>query len=140
MSPFDSERNQSFSAADVRHVPCSPAHDVFFRFIASLSALLLIVLTVLPFTAPFASCDLAVLLSPEPSSRAAAIHHPGTVASLSDARTPASGGSFLDEEKFKQAALVPLVASVIGMVVPAQALAPSIRSSAPRLRLISLRV
>jgi hypothetical protein len=104
------------------------------------TAWLLAVLIVLPFTAPFSSCDISILLPPQEHASAATIHHDGAVASMTEASDQSAGGSFLDEERFKNAAI-----AVAVMVVDAPASSDSIgelsiRRSAPRLPLVSLRL
>ena len=105
-----------------------------------MNAWLLAVLIVLPFTAPFSSCDVSILLPPKAHASAASVHDHGTVASIAEANDQSAGGSFLDEERFKNAAIA---VAVISLVAPASldSIGPaSIPSSAPRLPLISLRL
>ena len=105
-----------------------------------MNAWLLAVLIVLPFTAPFSSCDVSVLLPPEAHASAASVHDHGTVASITEANDQSAGGSFLDEERFKSAAVA--VAAMLVAVPPSSDPigAASIPSSAPRLPLVSLRL
>ena len=110
------------------------------RFLARVNAWLLAVLIVLPFTAPFSSCDVSILLPPEVHASAAAIHHHGAVASIAEANDQSAGGSFLDEERFKNAAIAVAVMSVVAPASSDSIGAASVRSSAPRLPLISLRL
>lgn len=104
------------------------------------TAWLLVVLIVLPFTAPFSSCDVSILLPPEVHASAAAIHHDGAVASMTEANDQSAGGSFLDEERFKNAAIAVAVMSVVAPASSDSIAAASIRSAAPRLPLVSLRL
>ena len=135
-----SEKNQKFLSADVRHVPCKSAGIVRCRVLASVNAWLLAVLIVLPFTAPFSSCDVSILLLPEVHASAAAIHHDGAVASMTAANDQSAGGSFLDEERFKNAAIADAVLSLVAPASSDSIGAVSIRGSAPRLPLVSLRL
>jgi hypothetical protein len=135
-----SEKNQEFSRADVRHVPCNSAGIVHCRFLARVTAWLLAVLIVLPFTAPFSSCDVSMLLPPETHASAVAIHHHGAVASITEANDQSAGGSFLDEERFKNAAIAVAMMSVVVPAPSASIGAASIHSAAPRLPLVSLRL
>jgi len=110
---------------------------VHCRFLARVNAWLLAVLIVLPFTAPFSSCDVSILLTPEAHASVVAIHHHGTVASITEANDQSAGGSFLDEERFKTAV------AVTSSVAPASSdslAAASTRGSAPRRPLVSLRL
>ena len=110
------------------------------RFLACVNAWLLAVLIVLPFTAPFSSCDVSILFPPEVHASTAAIHHHGTVASITEANDQSAGGSFLDEERFKNAAITVAAMSVAAPPSSDRIGAASIQSSAPRLPLISLRL
>ena len=105
-----------------------------------MNAWLLAVLIVLPFTAPFSSCDVSILLTPEAHLSAVAIHDHGTVASITEANDQSAGGSFLDEERFKNAMIAVAVTSSVAPASSDSIAAASIRSSAPRLPLVSLRL
>jgi len=110
------------------------------RLLASVSAWLLAVLIVSPFTAPFSSCDVSMLLPPETQASAAAIHHDGAVASMTEGSDQSAGGSFLDEERFKNA-VIPV--SMMSLAAPASSQSigvASIQRSAPRPPLVSLRL
>jgi hypothetical protein len=108
------------------------------RFTASL----LIVLVVLPFTEPFASCDLSILRS-SPSAIAAlraAIGGNGRAISLQHAASSQSSASMLQEEQFKDALLAP-AASAITPTDPARPSARFVRhTSIIRPPLVALRL
>ena len=110
------------------------------RVLASVNAWLLAVLIVLPFTAPFSSCDISILLPPEVHASAAAIHHDGAVASMTETSDQSAGGSFLDEERFKNAAIAIAVLSPVAPAPSRSIGAASMQRSAPRLPLVSLRL
>jgi hypothetical protein len=113
---------------------------VHCRFLACVTAWLLAVLIVLPFTAPFSSCDVSILLTPEAHASAVAIHHHGSVASITEANDRSAGGSFLDEERFKNAAIAVAVTSSVAPASSDSIAAASTRGSAPRRPLVSLRL
>jgi hypothetical protein len=104
------------------------------------SAWLLILLVVCPFTAPFSSCDLSILLEVAhyrdvPSS----ISDPHSSASMEASRTEDATGSFLEEEQFKVGALP--AASTATVAIRTYA-APAIvtRTAVSRFRLVTLRL
>jgi hypothetical protein len=111
---------------------------VFRRFTASL----LIALVALPFTAPFSTCDLSMLLSvgsPAGPSRAV-IHDRGRSTSIEEASTQAATASVLEEEQFKDT-MLPAVATVAAGDPHAGAfMGPVRRASAHRLPLVALRL
>ena len=87
--------------------------DVISHSIRSVSAWLLILLVVMPFTAPFSSCDISMLLG-------ATSHHPAYARVSADAATTSieaamiesESGSVLEEE-WKDAMAVPAVAAAV---------------------------
>ena len=77
-------------------------------------AWLIVVLIVLPFTAPFSTCDLSALIAAR-DGRAAAWSFPDdAVASMDAVSAPAGSASFLEEKQVKDDALI-----LVSVIVPA---------------------
>lgn len=110
------------------------------RAAALVSAWLLVVLTALPFTAPFASCELAALMASTAPAPSGAIHDLGHVASMGEAPSSSGTLSFLDEQEFKGAARASEVVSFHELTTRARLARTSTRGSAPHLPLFALRV
>ncbi len=105
------------------------------------TAWLLIALVALPFTAPFSTCDLSMLLSvvPHASSRVV-IGHDGRSSSIEEAGVQDATASVLEEEPFKDTIL-----TVAVTIAPASAHARPFTgavqpASAHHLPLVALRL
>jgi hypothetical protein len=86
--------------------------DVISHSIRAASAWLLTLLVALPFTAPFSSCDISMLLGTAPGHHARARVSAGAAAtSIEAAATESESGSVLEEE-FKDAIIAPGLAGV----------------------------
>jgi hypothetical protein len=71
---------------------------------------MLALLAALPFTAPFSTIDLGMLLGTEPAAVARAAHQPSASHPLElDAQQNGSPGALLDEEMFKDVTVTPTV-------------------------------
>ena len=70
-------------------------------------AWLLVSLVAVPFTAPFSTCDLSMLLQSSPNARPVhlVVSDSGRTASIEEAGTAQAAASVLDEEQFKNALL-----------------------------------
>ena len=115
----------------------TPRHIVFSRS----TAWLLIALVTVPFTAPFSTCDLSMLLSvvSHAPSRVA-VNHGERSTSLEETGTQGATASVLEEEQFKDTMLTAAVT-----IAPTSAHARSVpgtvqRASAHRLPLVALRL
>lgn len=113
---------------------------MFYRLFASVSAWLFAALIVCPCTAPFSSCDISTLVLPATTRASMAIHHDGPIASVTAANEGSSGGSFLDEKRFEEMAIVAAVTASIAPARPSSIRTASVRSSGIRLPLITLRL
>jgi len=110
---------------------------VFSRF----TAWLLIALVALPFTAPFSTCDLSMLMSAvSHGSSRAVIGHGGRSTSIEEAGAQDASASVLDEEQFKNT--MPEV--VVTIAAPAARVRPVTgavhRASAHSVPLVALRL
>ena len=105
-------------------------------------AWLLVALVALPFTAPFSTCDLSMLLSP--ASAAAAIRisisQDGRAASIEDAASSQSPASVLEEELFKDALLTAAVTVAAADVHIAASARVFTRASVTTPPLVALRL
>jgi hypothetical protein len=111
---------------------------VFRRGIASL----LVALVALPFTAPFSTCDLSMLLgssSPVVAMRAA-ISHQGRTPSMDEAATVQTTVSVLEEEQFRGMPLTAAVGVALARSRTSSAVGASARASLTAPRLIALRL
>jgi len=68
---------------------------------------LLVSLVAVPFTAPFSTCDLSMLLQSSPNARPVhlVVSDSGRAASIEEAGAAQAAASVLDEEQFKNALL-----------------------------------
>jgi hypothetical protein len=104
-------------------------------------AWVLVLLVLLPFTAPFSTLDLGMLLGSEQPALVLASHSPSASSSSEvDGRSRGTSGALLDEESFKDVTLTP-TASVAPLTV-ATAVAPSqpAAMSVVRSPLVTLRL
>ena len=110
---------------------------MFSRF----TAWLLIALVALPFTAPFSTCDLSMLMSAAShASSRVAIGHGGRSTSIEEAGTQDASASVLDEEQFKNTMpeVMVTLAAPPARVRPVTAAAH--RASAHTVPLVALRL
>ena len=110
---------------------------MFRRGIASL----LVALVTLPFTAPFSTCDLSMLLgSSSPVAMRAAISHQGRTPSMDEAATVQTTVSVLEEEQFRGMPLTAAVGVALARSRTSSAVRASARASLTAPRLIALRL
>jgi hypothetical protein len=116
----------------------TPFRIVFPRSVASL----LVVLITVPFTAPFSTCDLSLLLPASPNARQSqsAVSKDGRAASIEEAGASQAAASVLEEEQFKSARLAD-VANTVSFDVRSLVSAPPITPVSPvRTLRIALRL
>jgi hypothetical protein len=105
------------------------------------TAWLLIALVTLPFTAPFSTCDLSMLMSvvSHASSRVV-IGHGGRSSSIEEASVQDATASVLEEEQFKDTMLTAAVTIAPTSAQPRPVQGTGQRASAHRLPLVALRL
>jgi hypothetical protein len=105
------------------------------------TAWLLIALVALPFTAPFSTCDLSMLLSvvPHASSRVV-ISHGGRSSSIEEASVQDATASVLEEEPFKDTMLTAAATIALASTHVRPVTGAASPASAHTLPLVALRL
>ena len=105
------------------------------------TAWLLIALVALPFTAPFSTCDLSMLMSAvSHASSRVVISHGGRSSSIDEARFQDATASVLEEEQFKDTMLTAAVTIAPTSAHARPVLGTVQRASDHRLPLVALRL
>jgi hypothetical protein len=110
--------------------------NVRSRLVASF----LILLITVPFTAPFSTCDLTVLIAARDGHALAWSSPDGSVASMEAVSTQATSGSVLEEKQFKDGAL-----TAVSVIAPVSTLSHTAspldrQGAAVRPTLVALRL
>ena len=115
----------------------SPARIVFSRC----TAWLLVALIALPFTAPFSTCDLSMLLAcPDAPTSRIAIHQGDRSGFLEQASAQTASVSVLDEDQFKTTVPVAAATDVVALEDAHTAVGVSQHASLHDLPLLALRL
>jgi len=111
---------------------------VFYRSIAWL----LVLLVTVPFTAPFSTCDLSMLLSSSPHAAALrmAVSEDGRSTTVEEAAGAPASGSVLEEDQFNEALLTTPVTVAAHSAAAAAPVRAGARTSISRTAPISLRL
>ena len=114
--------------------------DVISRSIRTASAWLLILLVALPFTAPFSSCNISMLLGATPGHCArVSISADMPTTSIEAATTESESGSVLEEE-LKEALVTPVQAGMATEISIAATDRVEFHASATRQPIVALRL